>query len=263
MTDRELMQQALEALEQYTDVVASGNEPDTWITVVDAGKPARDAITALRERLAEQDINQMEAEFKHNIRKTQDRIRDKVRPGVYEVTGPLHVVCQCDKCKAQPEPGCAECGKSGGWALYCVACMEKLAQPEQEPVAHTTGHCENHKQKGGCQLHNLQCGWPDCDRKPITSPPQRKPEQKPVAWMDEFGNVFPLGAQRGPKHLNEPMKPLYTTPPRREWVGLTDEDCVEAIDENFDFALDHGNVSNASVIRYARAIEAKLKEKNA
>ena len=27
---------------------------------------------------------------------------------------------------AQPESGCAECGKSGGWALYCVACAEKL-----------------------------------------------------------------------------------------------------------------------------------------
>jgi hypothetical protein len=38
-------------------------------------------------------------------------------------------------------------------------------------------------------------------------------KQEPVAWMDEFGNVFPLGAQRGPKYLNEPMKPLYTTPP--------------------------------------------------
>ena len=56
-----------------------------------------------------------------------------------------------------------------------AAIREALAQPEQEPVAHTTGHCENHKQKGGCQLHNLQCGWPDCDRKPITHPPQRKP----------------------------------------------------------------------------------------
>lgn len=56
-----------------------------------------------------------------------------------------------------------------------AAIKEALAQPEQEPVAYTTGHCENHKQKGGCQLHNLQCGWPDCDRKPITAPPQRKP----------------------------------------------------------------------------------------
>jgi len=53
--------------------------------------------------------------------------------------------------------------------------VSQQAKPEQEPVAHTTGHCENHKQKGGCQLHNLQCGWPDCDRKPITTPLHRKP----------------------------------------------------------------------------------------
>lgn len=38
-------------------------------------------------------------------------------------------------------------------------------------------------------------------------------QAEPVAWIDEFGNVFPLGAQRGPKHLNELMKPLYTTLP--------------------------------------------------
>ena len=43
---------------------------------------------------------------------------------------------------------------------------------QQEPAAYTTGHCENHKQKGGCQLHNLQCGWPDCDRKPLTDEQQ-------------------------------------------------------------------------------------------
>jgi|GEM_PF-1654776 len=31
----------------------------------------------------------------------------------------------------------------------------------------TTGHCQNNKQLGGCQLHNLQCGWPNCDRKAV------------------------------------------------------------------------------------------------
>ena len=53
MTDRELMQQALEALKEYTNVVTSVNDPNNWVKVEDGGKPARDAITALRDRLAQ------------------------------------------------------------------------------------------------------------------------------------------------------------------------------------------------------------------
>lgn len=30
----------------------------------------------------------------------------------------------------------------------------------------TTGHCERHKQPGGCDLHNIYCGWPKCDQRP-------------------------------------------------------------------------------------------------
>lgn len=78
-----------------------------------------------------------------------------------------------------------------------------------------------------------------------------QPEQEPVAWIDEFGNVFPLGAQRGPKYLNEPMKPLYTASPKRKWVGLTDEEEIE-LDEKY------GDDFNA----YIDARDAKLKEKN-
>ena len=48
----------------------------------------------------------------------------------------------------------------------------------------------------------------------------------------------------------------------KEWVGLTDEEIEGAIDDGFAFGLNDGNVSNEYVIRYARAIEAKLKEKN-
>lgn len=47
---------------------------------------------------------------------------------------------------------------------------------------------------------------------PLYTRQQPAQPQEPVAWMDEFGNVFPLGAQRGPGYLNEPMKPLYTSP---------------------------------------------------
>lgn len=32
--------------------------------------------------------------------------------------------------------------------------------------AYTSGHCENLKSPGGCQAHNLHCGYPKCDRRP-------------------------------------------------------------------------------------------------
>jgi len=28
----------------------------------------------------------------------------------------------------------------------------------------TTGHCKEKAKPGGCQLHNLQCSYPECDR---------------------------------------------------------------------------------------------------
>ena len=54
MTDRELMQQALDALQEYVGVVVSVNDPNDWTPkVADAGEPARKAIEALRARLAQ------------------------------------------------------------------------------------------------------------------------------------------------------------------------------------------------------------------
>lgn len=40
-----------------------------------------------------------------------------------------------------------------------------------------------------------------------------RPEPEPVAWIDKFGNVFPLAAMRGPAWDREPWKPLYLAPP--------------------------------------------------
>jgi len=40
-----------------------------------------------------------------------------------------------------------------------------------EPVAFTTGHCKEEAKVGGCQLHNLHCGYPECDRKPANPAP--------------------------------------------------------------------------------------------
>lgn len=42
--------------------------------------------------------------------------------------------------------------------------------------------------------------------------------------------------------------------PKREWVGLTDEE----IDDCFEFIIEE----DKQAIRFARAIEAKLKERN-
>ena len=51
----EALKLALEALEEYVNVVVSANDQNEWTPkVVDAGGPARKAITALREALAEQ-----------------------------------------------------------------------------------------------------------------------------------------------------------------------------------------------------------------
>jgi len=50
--------------------------------------------------------------------------------------------------------------------------------------------------------------------------------------------------------------PLYAAPPQRKWVGLTDADIAQTM---------RGNVEGSNMLPYqfARAIESKLREKNA
>ena len=96
-----------------------------------------------------------------------------------KVEGPLHVVCQCDQCKAQPE-------------------------------------------------------------------------QEPVAWMNDTGTHIDLNVSgRG--------TPLYTHPPQRTWVGLTNEE-IKAFDAWHDNREEEIGWCNPSeIVAY---IEAKFKEKN-
>jgi hypothetical protein len=54
MTDRELLQQALDALNNYVGVVRSELNEHSWDTkIVDAGKPARETIEAIKARLTQ------------------------------------------------------------------------------------------------------------------------------------------------------------------------------------------------------------------
>ena len=93
------------------------------------------------------------------------------------------------------------------------------------------------------------------------TPPQRT-EQEPVAWMfqhEETGRTMCVDSQQvewGFEKSNPRLKkiaPLYTTPPQRTWVGLTDEE-IGTIAYNVN-PLD-------GIRQFSRAIEAKLKEKN-
>ena len=57
-----------------------------------------------------------------------------------------------------------------------------------------------------------------------------QPEQEPVAWL--WKNID--GHQvltDDPDYADGTWTPLYTAPPKREWVGLTDADKQEAFDE--------------------------------
>jgi hypothetical protein len=95
-------------------------------------------------------------------------------------------------------------------------------------------------------------------RIPLYTTLQPAPQGEPVAWMfqhEETGRIMFVEAQQleyGFEEGNPRLKkisPLYTTPPQRTWVELTDEDDIDW--------KDGGNLKDL-----VKAIEAKLKEKN-
>ena len=78
-----------------------------------------------------------------------------------------------------------------------------------------------------------------------------QPEQEPVAWMGAHDRTD-LYCRKPPQ---ADVIPLYTAPPQREWVGLTDDEyelMAEKRVTNYFF----------NTLDYAHDIEAKLKEKN-
>ncbi len=78
-------------------------------------------------------------------------------------------------------------------------------------------------------------------------------EQEPAAWLDVFTDEAYSNSELD-EEAKKDLTPLYTEPPKRKWVGLTDVE-IDAL------AMDEDGLPN-SHIELARAIEAKLKEKN-
>ena len=75
---------------------------------------------------------------------------------------------------------------------------------------------------------------------------------EPVAWIEKDKDYLAVSADPFENAI-----PVYTAPPKREWVGLTDEERHDVLE---DATGDGGHVYYDTLFR---TIEAKLKEKNA
>ena len=140
------------------------------------------------------------------------------------------------------------------------ALRDRLAQPEQEPVAWMTinEYGEEDDIHYECPEGHLLDGW---TYKPLyTHPPTVRTEQEPLEYwnavegwvkIDEVREHFDaVGCGTIYKTAGEDRTPLYTTPPQCQWVGLTDEELI-ALSE-----------SGLALWELWKAIETKLKEKN-
>ena len=143
---------------------------------------------------------------------------------------------------------------------------EALAQPEQEPVAWMTidEYGEEDDIHYECPKGHLLEGW---TYKPLyTHPPTVQPAQEPLEYwnavegwvkINEVREHFDsVGCGTIYKTAGEGREPLYTAPPQREWVNLTDDEIKEII----------GSWGDTPVKGYTRKlmdqIQNKLKEKN-
>jgi len=90
-----------------------------------------------------------------------------------------------------------------------------------------------------------------------------KQEHEPVAFINVEKQKLEwakLTSWHTPTIVNLPKIPLYTAPPKKEWVGLTEEEI-----QNLGYLSEKFDASNSEWFDrwgFARAIEAKLKEKN-
>jgi hypothetical protein len=77
-----------------------------------------------------------------------------------------------------------------------------------------------------------------------------------IAWSNG-AYVAAQPVQEPGQHWSDCVEvPLYTTPPQRPWVGMT----LDEIEELFQIAA---GADEETDIRFARLIEAKIREKNA
>jgi len=127
----------------------------------------------------------------------------------------------------------------------------ELAKPEQKPVAvvdaNDDGHWADILSDSDVKIGQLL----------YAAPPPKEGKQEPVAWLRNDGEMAILNKRRT-MYANGEARfaiPLYTSPPRKEWVGLTDDEI-----NDFDKKLrDNGDYCS---LHFAWGISVMLKEKN-
>jgi len=133
---------------------------------------------------------------------------------------------------AQPEP--AECdGGQCGIGGYCKQCPKTKSDVPETAFGETKPVLYQVRGRPNWDTEPKWGEWKFC-----TEPVANDYKKTPVLHDWEYQ-----------------VRSLYTTPPQREWQGLTDEE-YEAMAEQY--------VTNCyfDTLEYAKAIEAKLKEKN-
>ena len=135
--------------------------------------------------------------------------------------------------------------------LQAVFRMRRSEQWSPEDTAYRPGGLPMAKQPA------QPCGYPycGCDSKAWCKVEQPAQQQEPVAWITKNGKGWLRWHKPEDSEKNKDSIPLYTSPqPSKPWVGLTQQD----INIAFDATQEGGGFDE-----FARAIEAKLREKNA
>jgi len=135
--------------------------------------------------------------------------------------------------------------QGGGFPAKRAMAADKLQEPAQEPTK------------------ELQCqeleAWANSVWEARATLPL--PVQEPVAWLVYTQDGQSVYVTDNPTDIQADQRalPLYTNPPKRPWVGLTDAERIELSEDIWGSELDY---EHNKEIDFARAVEQLLKDKN-
>ena len=254
---RELMQQALEAFEwNYNTDLDNIPACEQW------AKMLKKNIAALRERLAEPGTWR---------EVTNDQLIEEVRNRGYEIRDAKITALRQARSLTDELMDCVDRLGSEADTVDPRVWQHLLVyapKHEKEPVTwadaiiddlqglfDTDGITEQDSGDALIRLSDAIAAVED-ERKRYTAPPK----QEPVAWMckRDDGHFDVLTDQTCKKCF-----PVYTAPPNREWVGLTDEEIAQGPQEVLPALYGRWGWAEKEAFEAVVAwAEAKLKEKN-